>query len=53
MVTVRYKTGKVRQVTRNVAHDLIERGEATMVEPTPKKKPQEYNTRQVHAKTTK
>lgn len=44
MITIRnIKSGKVSRVTNNVAHDLIEKGEAELV----KKLPEEYNTTSV------
>lgn len=51
MVSIREKTtGHVKQVTKNVAFDLVDKGTHEVVEPTPKERPQGYLNRQVRSK---
>lgn len=49
------KTGQVRSVERNEAHELINKGEAELVTPanTPAQSPSSYNTRKMTPTQTK
>lgn len=54
MVQVRIKkTGQVKEVTRNIAHDLIEKGQAELVTKTPPKAPLGYQTGQMRPAASK
>lgn len=49
MVKVRLKNGKHKWVTPNIAHGLLERGEATLVKPRKKKEVKKKKTRMMKA----